>query len=351
MNTYKAAIFIVAFTFPHQLKKIMFKNYFLNALLIVLLCGMISCEALGQTPTQSIQLQLLETNLSEDEKNQAVINIQKRLESLGAEHVSIAMQQGQNMTFHYHGDIKPETFEKSFSRAGKLEFFEVCQQKTKLIEYLLSKDKNTANEKEDVSVSEALFGKKTIFERLKIAQAYHDVGYVFGYISQKNKDTSAKMLIQEKPVYVPMFKKYVKFVLGKNSANNKYEVYAVYVSPEGKAAINESYVVEATAQRSHYNVDLYNVFIKMNEEGTKLWFEMTQHAYETRGNIAVVVDDEVYSTPSVSMGAITGGGCEITASLPKEEAVVLANAIQSGSIPQVKILKMAALDDASSRKN
>ena len=47
----------------------------------------------------------------------------------------------------------------------------------------------------------------------------------------------------------------------------------------------------------------------------EVWEDMTGNAYKDKSNIAIVLDDIVYSAPGVSKGAISGGRSEITGEL------------------------------------
>jgi SecD/SecF fusion protein len=56
------------------------------------------------------------------------------------------------------------------------------------------------------------------------------------------------------------------------------------------------------------------VSMQMNGQGAKAWEELTGRAY-TKSNIAIVLDDVVYSAPGVSTGPISGGRSEISGAL------------------------------------
>lgn len=60
---------------------------------------------------------------------------------------------------------------------------------------------------------------------------------------------------------------------------------------------------------------------------------MTRMAYETQGFIAIVLDDVVYSAPSVTTGPISGGNSEISGSFTVNEAIDLANVLRAGKLP------------------
>ena len=60
---------------------------------------------------------------------------------------------------------------------------------------------------------------------------------------------------------------------------------------------------------------------------------MTGKAYNQRSNIAIVLDEIVYSAPGVSSGAISGGRSEITGNFTLNEATDLANVLRAGKLP------------------
>jgi SecD/SecF fusion protein len=47
------------------------------------------------------------------------------------------------------------------------------------------------------------------------------------------------------------------------------------------------------------------VSMQMNGQGAKAWEELTGRAYTQKSNIAIVLDDIVYSAPGVSSGPIS----------------------------------------------
>ena len=52
--------------------------------------------------------------------------------------------------------------------------------------------------------------------------------------------------------------------------------------------------------------------MQMNGTGARVWEELTGQAYANETNIAIVLDEMVYSAPGVTSGAISGGRSEIT---------------------------------------
>jgi SecD/SecF fusion protein len=73
--------------------------------------------------------------------------------------------------------------------------------------------------------------------------------------------------------------------------------------------------------------------MQMNSKGAKIWETMTGRANAQGSQIAILLDDIVYSAPGVSTGAISGGNSEISGSFTLNEAVDLANVLRAGKLP------------------
>ena len=75
------------------------------------------------------------------------------------------------------------------------------------------------------------------------------------------------------------------------------------------------------------------VTMQMNGKGSKIWEDLTGDAYKNSSNIAIVLDEVVYSAPGVTSGAISGGRSEITGDFSLNEAIDLANVLRAGKLP------------------
>lgn len=76
------------------------------------------------------------------------------------------------------------------------------------------------------------------------------------------------------------------------------------------------------------------VSMQMNGKGAKIWEEMTKNANKNNSQIAIVLDDIVYSAPGVtSPGGIAGGRSEITGDFNITEGQDLANVLRAGKLP------------------
>ena len=87
------------------------------------------------------------------------------------------------------------------------------------------------------------------------------------------------------------------------------------------------------AQQSYGQLGNVAVTMQMDGTGAKKWEEMTGKASNEQSQIAIVLDNIVYSAPGVSTGAISGGRSEITGDFTITEGQDLANVLRAGKLP------------------
>lgn len=78
----------------------------------------------------------------------------------------------------------------------------------------------------------------------------------------------------------------------------------------------------------------YAVTMQMNTTGAKTWAKVTREAAakQPQGRIAIVLDNYVYTAPTVN-GEIPNGSSQISGNFELEEAKDLANVLKAGSLP------------------
>ncbi len=131
---------------------------------------------------------------------------------------------------------------------------------------------------------------------------------------------------------LPTDKRYVKFVWGKTDENTEVaELYALQGNRQNEPPLSGGVITDAT--QTYDQVGRVAVSMQMNGKGARIWEEMTGRASETQGQIAIVLDDIVYSAPGVSSGPISGGRSEITGDFSIEEGQDLANVLRAGKLP------------------
>ena len=132
---------------------------------------------------------------------------------------------------------------------------------------------------------------------------------------------------------------YVKFVWGKltkiKDAKDKQidavELYALKGNRDNIAAMGGGVVTDA--KDSFDQLGKPSVSMQMSGQGAKAWEELTGRAYTQKSNIAIVLDDVVYSAPGVSSGPISGGRSEISGAFDVTETKDLANVLRAGKLP------------------
>ncbi len=109
------------------------------------------------------------------------------------------------------------------------------------------------------------------------------------------------------------------------------ELYALAGNREDVAPLSGGVVVDAA--QTYDNVGRVAVSMQMNGAGARKWEEMTGVAYNNQSQIAIVLDDIVYSAPGVTSGPIAGGNSQITGQFTITEGQDLANVLRAGKLP------------------
>ncbi len=112
----------------------------------------------------------------------------------------------------------------------------------------------------------------------------------------------------------------------------KYKLFGIKkVGNQDVAPLDGSVVTNASAQPDPKGE--ISVSLSMNNEGARIWADMTTKAVNN-GNreIAIVLDGEVVSAPYV-INPITGGNSSISGGFTIDEAKDLANILQVGKLP------------------
>ena len=126
--------------------------------------------------------------------------------------------------------------------------------------------------------------------------------------------------------------RYVKFSWGIQAEGSELvELYALKGNREKTPELSGAVITDARQAYSPNGQP--TVSMTMNSKGSKIWETMTGRAFTTGGQIAIVLDNIVYSAPGVTTGPIAGGNSEISGSFTLNEAVDLANVLRAGKLP------------------
>ena len=148
-----------------------------------------------------------------------------------------------------------------------------------------------------------------------------DKATILGYLNSK-----------EVRALLPAELRYVKFAFGKPAKGSEIvDLYALKGNRDNQPELSGSVVVDARNQFGATGQS--EVSMQMNAKGAKIWEEMTGRAYSSQGQIAIVLDDVVYSAPGVTTGPIAGGSSSISGNFTLNEAIDLANVLRAGKLP------------------
>src|SRR3970282_997872 len=179
-------------------------------------------------------------------------------------------------------------------------------------------------------------GNNPLFDKI-IAQGG---GPVLGLFSPKDTATVNGYLKRaDIRILLPADQRYAKFVWGKlttiqdDKAKNidAVELYALKGNRDNVPAMGGGVVTDA--KDSFDQMGKPAVSMQMDGQGAKAWEELTGRAYTQKRNIAIFLDNIVYSAPGVSTGPISGGRSEISGAFDVTETKDLANVLRAGKLP------------------
>ncbi len=169
-----------------------------------------------------------------------------------------------------------------------------------------------------------------LLSRLQLAQGAF--GCVVGYASKRDMDAITALL--ESPEAKEVLPSDLRLKWGvkgiDEGANaNIYELYAIKVTERnGRAPLEGDVVTDASDTYDQHGRPC--VSMKMNADGARRWAALTKA--NLKRSVAIVLDDNVYSAPTVQ-SEITGGSSEISGTFTAEETRDLANVLKSGKMP------------------
>ena len=130
--------------------------------------------------------------------------------------------------------------------------------------------------------------------------------------------------------------RYAKFVWGIASENKELgedvvTLYAIKSNRDQLPPLAGGVVVDAV--QTYDQLGRVVVSMQMNARGARVWEKMTGEAYNNQSQIAIVLDDIVYSAPGVTSGPIAGGRSQISGDFNITEGQDLANVLRAGKLP------------------
>tara|TARA_R110002049_G_scaffold993_3_gene7168 strand:+ start:44582 stop:47563 length:2982 start_codon:yes stop_codon:yes gene_type:complete len=170
-----------------------------------------------------------------------------------------------------------------------------------------------------------------IFDLIR-GQGYQN-GPVIARFEVKDKETVLNYLnMPQVRALLPVEQRYVKFAFGKTEKDSEIvDLYALIGNREDDPELSGAVITDA--RQSFGPTNKPTVSMQMNAKGAKIWEAMTGKAYSQQSQIAIVLDNVVYSAPGVTSGPISGGNSEISGDFTLNEASDLANVLRAGKLP------------------
>ncbi|MAV04508.1 MAG: protein translocase subunit SecDF [Flavobacteriaceae bacterium] len=184
----------------------------------------------------------------------------------------------------------------------------------------------------DVEANDSITSQKNPLFDYIVGTGYQGGPVIAQFFAKDQNKIEEYLSIPEIRQLLPIEMRFTKFLFGKPDPNTKIvDLYAIKSNRGDEPPLSGSVVVDAT--QSYDQVGSPAVSMQMNGKGARKWEEMTGNAYKDKSNIAIVLDEIVYSAPGVSKGAISGGRSEISGQFTLNEAIDLANVLRAGKLP------------------
>lgn len=184
----------------------------------------------------------------------------------------------------------------------------------------------------DVEANDSISNQKNPLFDYLVGTGYQGGPVIAQFLAKDQNKIEEFLSMPEIRQLLPSEKRYTRFLFGKpDVTTNVVDLYAIQSNRDNKPPLGGSVVVDAS--QSYDQVGAPAVSMQMNGKGARKWEEMTGKAYKDKSNIAIVLDDIVYSAPGVSRGAISGGRSEISGQFTLNEAIDLANVLRAGKLP------------------
>ena len=175
-----------------------------------------------------------------------------------------------------------------------------------------------------------------LIDLIKPGPAYAG-GPIIASFDNKDKNLISQYLSSQeiRSLLLPS-QRYAKFLWGipiiSEDGSEIVNLYALKGNRENKPQLSGAVITDAS---QGFQIDgiTPSVSMQMNSTGAKIWEEMTGNAFNQGSQIAIVLDDIVYSAPGVTSGPISGGNSEISGSFTIQEAQDLANVLRAGKLP------------------
>ena len=294
--------------------------------------------------------------------------LKERIDRLGVVQPNVSLDENRDLILvEMPGIDNPQRARQYLSQSAKLEFWETYRfTDNGILSSLQEADRRLKGISDTTVVDSAsLNAVGPLLSALQL-NGQNGVQYpqtVVG-VADKNKTKVISEML-ERPEIASLFPKNLRLLWGykpyqdptTRNPTGQYELYAIKTQPNTDNAPIDGDVVTSAGQTQDQITGEPQVNLTMNAAGAKKWAELTGKAYNgnaegNRREIAIVLDEQVVTAPSVNTGAITGGSSVISGSFNVQEAIDLSNILEVGKLPaKTKIIQEAQVGPTLGKQN
>jgi len=287
-------------------------------------------------------------NQADDLIARHIIVFQERMALFGKEIIQITRLEGTDQ-FRVHIQGSSPQVEKQTATIGKLEFWELHQDAA-IPDFLMTLNDSLKEEKIEDSLSLEM-NQGPLFEIL--SPNFSSDGFIsatLGYAKPSNVPSIMTLLTSPTAKEILGTKwDSIRFVWDvKGFENNDGEtilsLYALSTQNQETSELNRSHITDSYVTKNPYGKD-FAISLSMNPEGTILWERMT--TINVGKQIAIVLDDKVYSAPNVNEpipnGKISISGGFETKEVAKDFSDILS--LRSTLPSQLVLIKKETFSD------
>ena len=269
----------------------------------------------------------LET-LTDNDKLETIEVLNKRLDHF-ASNYEVRLTNKQQIEIKLSTDLEMEAVNDIVTNPGKLEFWECYKANDIAPFFTIMMDLIKAED--DTS--------ETSFETLSGPISGGVLSFELTDVENFEKTFQNKEILALLPTHM----KRAKFIFGQ-PVDGRVDLFVVKTPSNGLAFVNEIHITDA--RQTFTQTNRPSISMEMNKKGAERWERMTGIAYQQQSQIAMALNDIVYSAPTASSGAIKGGKTEISGNFTVKEAQDLALIFSSQKrIPKLKFVNSSAIND------
>jgi SecD/SecF fusion protein len=285
--------------------------------------------------------------------------LRNRLDQFGTAQPNIQRLPGGRIQIEIPGADNPQRVRKLLQGVARLEFWDVIEANTiygalanidqKLVEEQRKASTSTTRPAQSQDLSNLLGDSATTqSDSAKVARGLDSLqnASMSPLFALSNRSVPFRYDVRDTAKINAIFKRAdIRSMLPRNISlywGNKPEtgrpgmegldLYFLEVPKNGKPRLTGEVITDARSDIDERGNPA--VSMNMNTTGTRVWKNWTAEASNKnpKGRIAIVLDNTVYSAPSVT-NEIPNGNSQISGSFTREEANDLANVLKAGSLP------------------